>query len=100
MAHAICGVHQTLISDLWPWNGAAAATVSNLVKSLLAGVGVAVINRMLDGIGVGPTFLALGLVVLVLVPLPIVNYYWGGGWREGRSARMAVPTMDYRSEKA
>jgi hypothetical protein len=100
MAHAICGLHQTLISDLWPWNGAAAATVSNLVKSLLAGVGVAVLDSMLDGIGVGPTFLALGLVVLVLVPLPVVIHYWGGGWRESRSARMAVPTMDHRSEKA
>jgi len=99
MAHAICGVHQTLISDLWPWSGAAAATISNLVKCVLGGVGVAVINKMLDGIEVGPTFLALGLVVMGLVPLPIVQYYWGRGWREARSAKLSIPTIPYQSEK-
>jgi MFS family permease len=99
MAHAICGVHQTLVSDLWPWNGAAAATTSNLFRCVLAGVGVAVINKMLDGIEAGPTFLALALIVMVLTPLPIVQYYWGCGWREVRSAKLCFPPISYQSEK-
>lgn len=91
MAHAICGVHQTLVSDQWPWNGAAAATITNMVKCLLAGIGVAVVQLMLDGMDAGPTFLALGLVIMVLIPLPIVQYYWGCGWREARNAKLAAP---------
>ncbi|KAF2683367.1 MFS general substrate transporter [Lentithecium fluviatile CBS 122367] len=99
MAHAICGVHQTLITDLWPSNGAAAATISNLVKCLLAGVGVAVVQKMLESVLIGPTFLALGLVVLVLVPLPIVQWYWGCGWRQVRDAKRSHSTAPHQSEK-
>jgi hypothetical protein len=99
MAHAICGVHQTLIADLWPWNGAAATTISNLVKSLLAGIGVAVVQEILSRIEAGPTFLALGLVTMGLVPLPIVQWYWGCGWRQVRDARLPHCSPSTQPEK-
>ncbi|KAJ4300850.1 hypothetical protein N0V90_002938 [Kalmusia sp. IMI 367209] len=88
-AHAICGVHQTLISELWSNDGSNAASVtSNLVRSLLAAIGVAVVQKILECIGSGPTFLALGLVVLVLVPLPIMQWFWGEAWRQARRERI------------
>jgi len=89
MAHAICGVHQTLVSDLWSREGCGAASVaSTLIRSLFAAVGVAVVQKILLCIDRGPTFLALGLVVIVLVPVQIVQWYWGGKWRRDREAKI------------
>lgn len=99
MAHAICGIHQTLIADLWPKDGAAAANASNLVRCMLAAILVAVVQRSLDTIEVGPTFLAMGLVVMILVPLPIVQWYWGGDWRRVRETRLAGDNTMFQSEK-
>jgi hypothetical protein len=85
--HAICGVHQTLISEIWANDGSkAASAISNLTRSIFAAIGVAVLQKIIGRIGSGPTFLALGLVVLVLVPLPIVQWYYGGRWRSAREA--------------
>jgi hypothetical protein len=83
-AHAICGIHQTLISDLWPLDSAAASAAWNLSKSAGGAVGAAVVQIMLVKLDAGPTFLACGLMVLIVVPLPIVQWYWGGRWRRGR----------------
>lgn len=84
-AHAICGIHQTLISDLWPNDTSGAASLtSNLVRSVFAAIGVAIVQKVIEGIGRGPTFLALGIVVLVLVPLPIIQWYFGERWRSVR----------------
>lgn len=81
-AHATCGVQQTLISDLWPSDDSGAASItSNLARSVIAAIGVAVVERVIEWIRSGPTFLALGLVIMVLVPLPIVQWYCGASWR-------------------
>ena len=85
--HAICGVHQTLISETWANEGSkAASAISNLMRSTFAAIGVAVVQKIIGCVGTGPTFLALGLVVLVLVPLPIVQWYYGERWRSARDA--------------
>ncbi|KAF1949389.1 MFS general substrate transporter [Byssothecium circinans] len=84
MAHAICGVHQTLISDLWPLDNTAATAASNLVKSSFAAIGAAIVQKMLQGLDSGPTFLCLGLVVIIMVPGCMVQWYYSGGWRRER----------------
>lgn len=94
MAHAICGIHQTLILDLWPTDSSAAGALSNLSRCVLAGVGVAVVQKMLDWIEVAPTFLALAMAVMVLVPLPVVQWYWGGDWRRARDARASADAVE------
>ncbi|KAF9730746.1 major facilitator superfamily transporter [Paraphaeosphaeria minitans] len=96
-AHAICGVQQTLISDLWLSNDSGAASAaSNLARSIFAAIGVAVVEKIMECIRSGPTFLALGLVVMVLVPLPIVQWYFGESWRATRGAdRGGAPTKSY-----
>ncbi|KAL1591434.1 hypothetical protein SLS60_011933 [Paraconiothyrium brasiliense] len=98
-AHTICGIQQTLVSDLWLNDGSgAASTASNLVRCLFAAIGIAVVQEIIDYIKIGPTFLALGLVVMVLVPLPIVQWYLGESWRaaselERRAGATKDPTM-------
>jgi MFS family permease len=90
-AHAICGVQQTLVSDTWPNDDSgAASTASNLVRSVFAAIGVAVVQKIIDCIRSGPTFLALGLVVMVLVSLPIVQWYFGESWRAARGTDRGV----------
>lgn len=86
-ANAVCAIHQTLITDLWPKNGASSAAISNLVRCVFAAVGVAVVQQFIKSVDVGPVFLALGLVVMVFVPLPIVQWYWGGDWRRERDSQ-------------
>lgn len=86
-SHAVCGVQQTLVSDLWPNNDSSVVSAaSNLARSVFAAIGVAVVQKIIDCIKSGPTFLALGLVVMVLVPLPMLQWYFGGSWRATRES--------------
>ncbi|KAF2708580.1 major facilitator superfamily transporter multidrug resistance [Pleomassaria siparia CBS 279.74] len=86
-ASAVCAIYETFITDLWPKNQASSAAVSNLVRCLFAALGVALVQLLIKSVGVGPVFLALGLVVMTFVPLPIVQWYWGGDWRRERDGR-------------
>ena len=99
MSHAICGVHQTLISDLWPLDSAGAMTASNLTKSTFAAVGVAVVQAMLDGLNSGPTFLGLGLMVIIIVPVSITQWYYGGQWRREREDRLVQEGIVERTQR-
>jgi hypothetical protein len=93
-ANSVCAIHQTLINDLWPTNGTSGTAISNFVRCLFAAVGVAVVQHFIKSVDVGPVFLALALVVLVIVPLPIVQWYWGGDWRRERDSRGTVENGD------
>ncbi|KAH7132376.1 major facilitator superfamily transporter [Dendryphion nanum] len=88
--NAICAIHQTLVTDLWHQNGYASNASSNLVKCILAAFGVGLVQALLDGVGPWSAFLALGLVVMVLVPLPLIQWYWGHNWRAEREAAKAI----------
>ncbi|KAF2259214.1 MFS general substrate transporter [Lojkania enalia] len=98
MANAAFGIHQTLISDLYPTDSASSAAACQLIRCMFSAIGVAVVQPMIDGIAAGPTFVALGLVVMVLVPLPVAQWYWGEQWRKERLDRENNDTID-RSEK-
>jgi hypothetical protein len=89
-ANSVCAIHQTLITDLWPTNGASGTAISNFVRCIFAAVGVAVVQQFIKSVDVGPVFLALALVVLIVVPLPIVQWYWGENWRRERDSRETV----------
>lgn len=87
-SNAIFAANQTLISDLCPGKGASSTAVNNLVRCTLGAVGVAFIDTMIATLGVGPTFLGLGLITVACVPLLIVEWIYGMSWRAQRSEKM------------
>ncbi|PVH95480.1 major facilitator superfamily transporter, partial [Periconia macrospinosa] len=83
-AHSICGIHQTLVSDLWPLDAPAASVAANFVKGVFAGSGVAGIQWMVKVVEAGPAFLGLGFIVCMGVPLVVGEWVWGAAWRRER----------------
>ncbi|KAF2113139.1 major facilitator superfamily transporter [Lophiotrema nucula] len=86
-SNAAFAIHQTLISDLFPLNGASTAAVCQLVRCIFSAIGVGIVQLMIREVDAGPTFIALGLVVMVLVPLPVIQWYWGEDWRRARERK-------------
>ncbi|ORY12455.1 major facilitator superfamily domain-containing protein [Clohesyomyces aquaticus] len=86
-SNAVFAVNQTLVSDLCPGKGASSTALNNLVRCSMGAVGVAFVEQMISGVGVQATFLGLALVVVVVSPCVVVQWYWGMGWRGERGAR-------------
>ncbi|KAH8693414.1 major facilitator superfamily domain-containing protein [Phaeosphaeriaceae sp. PMI808] len=86
-SNAIFAVNQTMVSDLCPGKGASSTAINNLVRCSMGAVGVAFIEQMIAAMGVGAAFLGLGLVTVSVVPLAVVQWYWGPGWRRERMER-------------
>ncbi|KAF3025131.1 hypothetical protein E8E14_014676 [Neopestalotiopsis sp. 37M] len=83
-SNAVFAMNQTMISDLCPGKGASSTAVNNLVRCGLAAVGVAFAENMVTSLGPATSFLLLALIVLVCAPLPVVNWFYGPGWRRER----------------
>ncbi|KAF2790377.1 MFS general substrate transporter [Melanomma pulvis-pyrius CBS 109.77] len=86
-SNAIFAVNQTMVSDLCPGRGASSTAINNLVRCSMGAIGVAFIEQMIGAMGVGAAFLGLGLVTIGVVPLAVVQWYWGPGWRRERMGR-------------
>jgi MFS family permease len=80
-SNAVFALNQTLLADLCPGRGASATAINNLVRCSLGAIGVALVDMIIAGVGVGAAFASLALFVLVCAPLPVVNWYWGQQWR-------------------
>ncbi|KAK7182545.1 major facilitator superfamily transporter [Paraphaeosphaeria sporulosa] len=83
-SNAIFAVNQTIVSDLCPGKGASSTAINNLIRCSMGAGGVAFIEQMIAAMGVGTAFLGLGLVTIGVVPLAVVHWYWGPGWRRER----------------
>ncbi|GJC87113.1 itaconate transport protein [Colletotrichum liriopes] len=100
-ANAIFALNQTIISDLCPGQGASATAVNNLVRCGLAALGVAFAEQMLNAVGPGTAFLALGMAVIAVSPIQVVNQFWGPKWRAQRERRRSkVSATDQDRQKA
>lgn len=86
-SNAVFAINQTMVSDLCPGKGASSTAINNLVRCSMGAVGVAIIERLIAGMGAGGTFLCLGLVTVAVVPLLVVQWYWGPSWRRERTER-------------
>ncbi|EKM83252.1 hypothetical protein AGABI1DRAFT_69522 [Agaricus bisporus var. burnettii JB137-S8] len=75
----------TLLIDLAPGQGSAVSACTNFFRSTLCAIIISVIQPMIDGIGVGLTFVILGVLTLV-VSLPCFYFEINSGykWRAGR----------------
>jgi len=76
-SNAIFAINQTMVSDLCPGKGASSTAINNLVRCSIGAVGVAIVEQLIAAIGASGTFLSLGLVTIAVVPLLVVQWYWG-----------------------
>lgn len=94
-SNAVFAINQTLVSDLCPGKGASSTAINNLLRCSMGAVGVALVDKMIVAIGVGPTFAGLGLVSVALCPLFVVQWYWAMSWRvEKMSSNQLEPVRD------
>ncbi|KAK2758564.1 major facilitator superfamily transporter [Colletotrichum kahawae] len=75
----------TLYMDLHPRNPGVASIAMNLVRSIAAAAGVAVVQLLVEEFGTGWTFTAYGATCLASVPMLLAVRAWGPRWREAGS---------------
>jgi len=75
----MCG---TLLIDIHPKSPAAAQAANNIVRCLLAGLGLAVLDLILRSIGVGWTFTLLGGVSAACLGIAWLEWTFGKRWRD------------------
>lgn len=80
-------IMNTLIVDLNPKAPATATAANNLVRCLVGGVGTAVIDYILTGLGRGWTFTLLAALPAVLSPMMLVIVRRGPRWRKEKRAK-------------
>ncbi|KAF4424992.1 Itaconate transport protein [Colletotrichum fructicola] len=80
----------TLYMDLHPRNPGVASIAMNLVRSLAAAAGVAVVQLLVEEFGTGWTFTAYGTTCLASVPMLLAVRAWGPRWREAGSRMGSV----------
>jgi hypothetical protein len=83
-SNAVFAINQTLVSDLCPGKGASSTAINNLFRCSMGAVGVALVDTMISAMGVGPAFVSLGLVTIIVSPLCVVQWYWAMSWRVGK----------------
>jgi len=88
-ATAVFSLNSALVIDLYPGASASATAVNNLMRCSVGAAGVAGIQPMIDTIGVGPSFLLLAGITMVLSPLLVFEWFYGAGWRNERKERLA-----------
>lgn len=86
-SNAVFAVNQTLVSDLCPGRGASSTAINNLVRCTLGALGVAFVENMIAALGVGPSFLGLGLITVACIPLLVLEWFYGMEWRMQRAER-------------
>ncbi|OKL59781.1 hypothetical protein UA08_04741 [Talaromyces atroroseus] len=79
----------TLLTDIFPSRVSTASAASNLVRCLLGAVGAAVVDSMIDAMGIGWCFTFTGLVMGAAVMFLWCEYKWGMQWRQKRWRKKA-----------
>lgn len=79
----------TLLTDLNAERASTAAASANLVRCALAAAALAVLEYIIDGVGVGWCFTIFGLLGGLCVPLMVWGIRFGGRLRQKRQAAMA-----------
>lgn len=74
--------------DLYPSKPASATAINNLVRCTLGAIGVGFIEKSINAIEEGPTFLALAMIALVSIVLVVIARKWGPKWRMERFYRL------------
>ncbi|KAH7342962.1 major facilitator superfamily domain-containing protein [Rhexocercosporidium sp. MPI-PUGE-AT-0058] len=87
-ATAVFSLNSALVIDLYPGASASATAVNNLMRCSVGAAGVAAVQIVIDGIGEGTTFAVFAGVTAACSPLLVVEWYFGGRWRNERRERL------------
>ncbi|KAF2102459.1 florfenicol exporter [Rhizodiscina lignyota] len=88
-------INSTFMIDLFPTAGASALAAGNIARCLVASVGVAMIQPLLNALGTRVLFILLGLTAAIGSSLIAVELYCGPKWRRARAAKEKL-TEDVR----
>lgn len=81
-------MNSALMVDFFTGSSASATAVNNLVRCSIGAAGVSVIQIMISSVGKTLTFPILAAVVLLLVPLVVMEWFWGEQWRMERLGKL------------
>ncbi|KAH6962622.1 major facilitator superfamily domain-containing protein [Ilyonectria sp. MPI-CAGE-AT-0026] len=84
---SILNTTMTLNVDILQKRSSAATACTNLIRCLLAAVLVSVIERMTSRLGYGWTYVLLGAICLLMLPLFYVVMNYGPRWRRKREEK-------------
>ncbi|KAK0121873.1 hypothetical protein ONS95_010152 [Cadophora gregata] len=87
-ATAVFSLNSALVIDLYPGASASATAVNNLMRCSIGAIGVAVVQIIIDRIGVQNTFFAFAAVTAGTSPLLVLEWLYGEGWRKERRERL------------
>ncbi|OJA16099.1 hypothetical protein AZE42_10598 [Rhizopogon vesiculosus] len=90
---AVLTTVQTLLVDLVPSQGSSVTACNNLVRCSMGALLVSMIDLILDQLGVGWTFVLLGGICFISLPLVWLAVCIGPRCRAGRSARNSELTL-------
>lgn len=90
----------TLLSDIYPGNVSTASAASNLVRCMLGAVGAAVIDDMLTTMGLGWSFIFVGMLMVGATGFLCAEMIWGMGWRQKRWQKMEKKRQAEKEKKA
>lgn len=76
-----------LLMDISSSQAGAVMAASNLTRCALGAVASAVIQTMIDALGLGWTYVIFGIVFILCSPMLIVQYYKGQQWRKASKVK-------------
>lgn len=88
-----------LLVDLYPQHPATAMAASNITRCCMGAVFTAVIQYMIDAMGLGWCYTFFGLMTMAFSPCLWVVMKWGPGWREARFVREAKKAEARRNKE-
>ena len=85
----ICG---TLLVDLHPDCPSAVSALLNLIRCSLSAIGLAILQIIIDGIGIGWCFTIYTFIAAMTIPLLLAESKWGMQWRLARIKKQKSST--------
>lgn len=85
---ASTNVGSTLLVDMYPDRPSMVSATNNMARCLLGAGATALVQPMINGMGLGWTFTFVACVGAVATPMSLVLLKYGPRWREARRLRI------------
>ena len=81
----VCG---TLLVDLNRDRPSTVSAGSNLIRCVLSASGLAVLQEIINGVGLGWCFTIFAVIATIPIPLLVMERHWGPAWRKQRTEKL------------